>query len=147
MVRELGADPAATDSSRVMRMPGFYNHKRAAPHFVTVQNLNDNTYRPEQFPNMAADDPARGLTRAQADRSHNRTPGMPETQSERDWRFALRSLSRGDDPEAIIRDIEAYRPDKANPSYYARHTVERALDVLKKGRSGSSEDDNRGRGR
>ena len=131
MVRELGADPAATDSSRVMRVPGYYNHKRATPHFVTVQNLNDNVYRQEQFPNMADDDPARMLIRAQGAYLRTRQAGTPESQSERDWRFALRSLARGDNPEAVIRDIEAYRPDKANPAYYARHTVEKALGVLK----------------
>jgi len=32
LVRELGADLAATDSSRVLRLPGFYNHKYAKPH-------------------------------------------------------------------------------------------------------------------
>lgn len=131
MVRELGADPAATDSSRVMRVPGFYNHKREAPHFVTVQNLNENIYRPEQFPAVAADDPARMLAREQNVNIRTRPTTTAETQSERDWRYALRSLGRGDDPDAVIRDIEAYRPDKANPAYYARHTVEKALGVLK----------------
>ena len=147
MVRELGADPAATDSSRVMRVPGYYNHKRATPHFVTVQNLNENVYLPEQFPNMTADDPARVVMRAQGVQLRSRSAGTPETQSERDWRFALRSLARGDEPEAVIRDIEAYRPDKANPAYYARHTVEKALGVLKTSGSVRPEDDTPKRGR
>ena len=147
MVRELGADPAATDASRVMRVPGYYNHKRATPHFVTVQNLNDNVYRPEQFPNMAADDQARILIRAQGAYLRTRQAGTPETQSERDWRFALRSLARGDQPEAVIRDIEAYRPDKANPAYYARHTVEKAQWVLKTSSSVRPEEDTPKRGR
>ena len=147
MVRDLGADPAATDSSRVMRIPGFYNHKRATPNFVTIQNLNDNVYRPEQFPNLAADDPARMLVRAQSFELRSRPTGTPESQSERDWRFALRSLSRGKDPDAVMRDIEAYRPDKANPGYYARHTVEKALGVLKTSSSVRPDDDTPKRGR
>lgn len=65
MARELGAGPAATDSSRVMRVTGYYNHKRATPHFVTVQNLIGNVYRPEQFPNLASDDSGRAVMRAQ----------------------------------------------------------------------------------
>ena len=147
MVREFGADPAATDSSRVMRVPGFYNHKRETPQFVTVQNLNDNTYRPEQFPAIAADDPARMLARAQNVNIRNLPRTTAETQSERDWRYALRSLGRGDDPDAVIRDIEAYRPDKANPAYYARHTVEKALDVLKSSGSARPSDESPKRGR
>jgi hypothetical protein len=147
MVRELGADPAATDSSRVMRLPGFYNHKRATPHFVTIQNLNDNIYRPEQFPEMTADDLARLITRAQSVEVLGRHPGTPETQSERDWRFALRSIGRGEDPDAVIRDIEAYRHDKANPGYYARHTVEKALAVLGTSPSSRPTDDPQKRGR
>ena len=130
-----------------MRVPGFYNHKRASPHFVTVQNLSENVYRPEQFPNMAADEPARMSVRSHVADVRVRPAGMPETQSERDWRFALRSLARGNDADAVMRDIEAYRPDKANPAYYARHTVEKALGVLKSKGSVSPEDDTPKRGR
>ena len=147
MVRELGADPAATDSSRVMRVPGYYNHKRTTPHFVTVQNLSENIYKPEQFPEMTTDDPSRWLTRVQGINVRVRPEGMPETQSERDWRFALRSLARGGNPEDVMRDIEAYRPDKANPTYYARHTVEKALGVLKVGSGGRPSDEAPKRGR
>ena len=147
MVRELGADPAATDSSRVMRVPGYYNHKRATPHFVTVQNLSESIYKPEQFPEMSADDQVRWLTRVQGLNVRVRPEGMPETQSERDWRFALRSLARGGNPEDVMRDIEAYRPDKANPAYYARHTVEKALGVLKVGGGGRPSDEAPKRGR
>ena len=147
MVRELGADPAATDSSRVMRVPGFYNHKRATPHFITVQNLSTDVYRPEQFPTVAADDPPQALTRTETAEFQRRPAATPESQSERDWRFALRSLGRGREPEAVIRDIEAYRPEKANPTYYARHTVEKALVVLRSGAAVKPSDDTSGRGR
>jgi hypothetical protein len=38
-----------------------------------------------------------------------------------------RALARGDDPEEIIQQIAQHRStDKANPEYYARHTVEKA---------------------
>ena len=147
MVREFGADPAAIDSSRVMRVPGFYNHKRSTPHFVTVRDLTAEVYKPYQFPSMATDDPARALTRMEGAEIRRIPEGMPESQSERDWRFALRSLKRGKDPQSVMRDIEAYRPDKANPNYYARHTVEKALGVLKRDASVGPEDDTPKRGR
>ncbi|MFZ0593765.1 MAG: DNA-primase RepB domain-containing protein, partial [Bryobacteraceae bacterium] len=50
LVHELGADKAVHDSARVLRLPGFYNHKYEAPHLVTVQNLARETYDPRQFP-------------------------------------------------------------------------------------------------
>ena len=87
------------------------------------------------------------MIRAQGAYLRTRQAGTPETQSERDWRFALRSLARGDQPEAVIRDIEAYRPDKANPAYYARHTVEKAQWVLKTSSSVRPEEDTPKRGR
>ena len=37
LARETGADIAATDVSRVLRLPGFNNWKREQPHFVTVE--------------------------------------------------------------------------------------------------------------
>jgi hypothetical protein len=56
LVRETGADPAATDSARVLRLPGFYNHKYASPYFVRVESLAAERYRPEQFPKFPADE-------------------------------------------------------------------------------------------
>lgn len=36
MARQLRGDPAATDPCRVLRVPGFWNTKRATPHLVTL---------------------------------------------------------------------------------------------------------------
>jgi hypothetical protein len=51
LARELQTDPAATPVTQNTRLPGFFNHKRALPHLVTVEYRNvDVTYRPEDFP-------------------------------------------------------------------------------------------------
>jgi hypothetical protein len=126
MVQELGADPAATDSSRVLRVPGFYNHKYSTPHFVRVQNLTDDVYDPSRFPDYPDDSrSARSAHVSGVDRGRAAELGV--TQSERDWAYANRALARGDDPDEVVRAIEKYRSDKPNPEYYARHTVEKAL--------------------
>lgn len=67
------------------------------------------------------------------------------SQSERDWAYAIRHLRRGDDPDQIVREIAAYRATdrldshdttklvssrKANPRYFAEHTVSRAMTYL-----------------
>jgi len=45
-----------------------------------------------------------------------------------DWAFAKRALARGDDPEKIIQQIARHRAsDKADPEYYVRLTVTKAL--------------------
>ncbi|MCU1262136.1 MAG: hypothetical protein JWO80_5021 [Bryobacterales bacterium] len=131
MVRELGADPAATDSSRVLRVPGFYNHKYGTPHFVTVENLSNETYTPSHFPDF----PVEGLSsrlelgRPVGARTDRDSPNG-RSQSERDWAYAMRAIARGDEPDQVARSIAAYRPDKPNPQYYAEHTVEKALAAL-----------------
>src|SRR4051794_26971197 len=55
MVQDMGADPAATDASRVLRVPGFYNHKYATLHFVRAQTLTDAVYSPSHFPEYPED--------------------------------------------------------------------------------------------
>ena len=131
MVRQFGADPAATDSSRVLRLPAFFNHKYERPHFVTVQNLTDEVYQPSNFAEFRIEE-----SRHRSERNRTGTPPGPResqagaSQSERDWAFALRALARGDDPQQVARAIEANRQDKPNPRYYAEYTVEKALAAL-----------------
>src|SRR3984885_1844091 len=56
LVRETGADPAATDSSRVLRIPGFANHKYGRPFVVSVEPRATETYRPEHFPRLPTEE-------------------------------------------------------------------------------------------
>src|SRR4051812_41158739 len=137
MVQELGADPAATDASRVLRVPGFYNHKYSTPHFVRAQNLTDAVYSPSHFPEYPDD--GRSTRTSQVRTVEPRRTGETITQSERDWAYANRALARGDDPERVIQSIAAHRSDKPNPEYYARHTVEKAMRATGSGRSDPSE--------
>jgi len=125
MAHEFGADIAATDASRVLRLPGFVNRKYGNQCAVRVTKHSDKTYNLRDF--KVASGPAKG------DRTPEQRPprlgGLRETltQSERDWAYAKRALARGDDPEEIIRRIADYRADdKHDPEYYARHTVAKA---------------------
>jgi hypothetical protein len=53
LARELGTDPAATPVTQNTRLPGFFNHKRARPHLVTIEYRDvDVRYRPEDFPQL-----------------------------------------------------------------------------------------------
>ncbi|MBM3790318.1 MAG: hypothetical protein FJW35_08190 [Acidobacteria bacterium] len=131
--REIGADIAVTDSSRVLRLPGFYNHKYAEPFLVDAHKLSDQAYRPEQFPSppemdKAAGSEARKVTTAGVEA---RPPERKKSQSELDWAYARRALSRGESRDAVIAAMVAYRRfDKHNPTRYAERTVDKAIRSL-----------------
>lgn len=129
LVRELGADPAATDCSRVMRLPGFYNHKYAHRHYVRVEHLSSDTYSPEHFPKPPVD--VRGQ-RSPADFSIRtaHTAGRI-SQSELDFAYAMRALLRGETAEAVTKAIAQYREgEKANEWEYAARTVRKVVEHL-----------------
>lgn len=131
MVREFGGDPAATDSTRVLRLPEFVNRKYEREHVVRARPGATQTYRLEDF-RLRTD---LHETPAQY-RSHEAqsAPAGEITQSERDWAFAKRALARGDDPEEIIQRIADYRGEEKHPSY-ARYTVQKAQAALHSGRA------------
>ena len=126
MARKFGGDPAATDSTRVLRVPGFMNRKYDTEFRVQVEKHTDRVYHLQDFPLRA--EPIETDFRL---RHHARTlaPSDPRplSQSEHDWAYAKRALARGDDPEEIIRRIADFRAaDKPSPEYYARLTVSKA---------------------
>jgi hypothetical protein len=119
-------DLAATDISRVLRVPGFVNRKYNEQFVVCAIRQTDEIYHLRDFaayenspdaPCYVGDD-------------HGHTRKMPlghRSQSEADWAYAKRALARGDSSEEIIRRIADYRAeDKADPNYYARRTVTKA---------------------
>jgi hypothetical protein len=128
MVREFGGDPAATDSTRVLRLPEFVNRKYETEHVVRAQPGATQTYHLENFRLRTDLHETPAQYRPHEGRS---VPPGDISQSERDWAFAKRSLARGDDPEEIIRRIADYRGEEKHPSY-ARYTVEKAQAALQR---------------
>jgi hypothetical protein len=125
IVREFDGDPAATDSTRILRLPGFANKKYDEDFYVQARIESNQTYHLRDFKLQ--------IDSQDAPRHHHVGVGRKESassgalsQSEHDWAYAKRALARGDDPEEVIRRITDYRSDKDDPSYYARHTVMKA---------------------
>lgn len=127
MTREFGGDPAATDSTRVLRLPGFSNRKHQPPHVVRARSESSQTYHLEDF--KLRTDPDERREHAVPNHTAKGQPRDEATQSERDWAFAKRALARGDDPEEVIRRMADYRGDEKH-SNYARYTVEKAQAAL-----------------
>jgi hypothetical protein len=134
LANKFGGDLAATDSTRVLRLPGFANRKLSEEFIVQARQESDAIYTLRDFtihegspetPRQLGDNQERPRT----------VPGDHKSQSEHDWAYAKRALARGDDPEEIIRRIADYRSqDKADPNYYARHTVTKAQAQLEQER-------------
>src|SRR5712671_4498158 len=126
MAREFGGDPAATDATRVLRLPGFANKKYETDFYVQARKESTETYHLRDFKlHIDAQDSPRF-------NHHNRSrressPGSSLSQSEHDWAYAKRALARGDEPDEVIRRIAQYRAnDKSNPRDYATRTVTKA---------------------
>ncbi len=120
LARETGADIAATDCARVLRLPGLYNHKYGRPHYVRAEKISEEIATPDRFPARQEEDAhVSPSTRAYPERSASSGNGAI-TQSERDWAYAKRALSRGIPKEQIIEDIMNFRQDKPNPALLRR---------------------------
>jgi hypothetical protein len=131
MARKFGGDPAATDSTRILRVPGFGNRKydeefvvKAKQHSHRIHHSLDFKLRIE--PVDSTYQPA-----------HHAPVRAPEsgprqlTQSAHDWAFAKRALAGGADPETVIRNIAQFREhDKHDSLDYARRTVAKAQTQL-----------------
>lgn len=124
MVVEFGADRAATDSTRVLRLPGFQNKKYEQDYRVEAYSGSDGTYSLPDFRISVSD----RRFEAQSFREAKRHPraSTKATQSERDWAHAKQQLVRGELPERLVEAFVRSRQDKSSPDYYARQTVSRA---------------------
>jgi hypothetical protein len=132
LARECHADPAATDCARVLRLPGFVNHKYARPHRVHAEELARETYTPKQFPDFSLAERPNSSLAGELSAVRARSAGTL-SQSERDWAYAMRALARGESPEHVAAAIARYRDgEKHNPADYAKRTVQKAADTLQR---------------
>lgn len=140
MVREFGGDPAATDSTRVLRLPGFANKKYPEDYYVQARAESSRTYQLRDFKLRIDSQDAPGQRYAEPARKQP-TSRIRLSQSEHDWAYAKRALARGDDPGEIVRRIADFRADgKHNPESYARRTVMNAQADLQR-RAGMAADE------
>jgi hypothetical protein len=130
MASQFGGDPAATDSTRVLRLPGFANRKYDEQFVVQAHRESNAIYHARDF--QIQEDSPETPRRFEADAGRVISPGH-RSQSEQDWAYAKRALARGDDPEIVTQRIADFRADeKPDPEYYARHTVSKAQSELKR---------------
>lgn len=127
-----GADRAATDVTRVLRIPGFNNHKYDPPFRVIGQRQSEAIYAPRYFDVELVPrnlDPSR--------RTDARPPlkRVHFSQSERDWAETLSRLEHNEDPADVHEWLRQKRQDKPNPDFYAALTVRKAVAELERRRA------------
>ena len=130
MADQFGGDPAATDSTRVLRLPGFANQKYKEEFIVQVHHESSEIYHARDFM-VQEDSPETPRHLGDAGRT---LPQGHKSQSEQDWAYAKRALARGDDPEEVIRRIADFRGDEKH-AHYAQYTVEKASMELQRNNS------------
>ena len=137
LASQYGGDPAATDISRLLRLPGFVNRKYNEAFVVRVHHEIDHVYHLEDF-RVREDSPEAPRNFGESHSIGRKIPFGHRSQSEADWAYAKRALARGDNTEQIIQRIADYRAeDKADPLYYARLTVIKAQLALTTSRGDS----------
>jgi hypothetical protein len=134
LARDTGADPAVTDATRVLRLPGYRNWKYEEPHFVKLEHVARGIARqPHDFPERLYEI---GRSIAPVANAPARQAGnYGASQSERDFGYAIRHLKAGEDPEKVRAAIEDYRTargDKAYPHRYAERTVQKAQQIVER---------------
>jgi RepB DNA-primase from phage plasmid len=132
LVYEFEGDPAATDATRVLRLPGFANKKYETDFYVEARKQSSEIYHLRDFklPVDSQDSPRRNYYSRPKPQS---SPRANLSQSEHDWAFAKRALARGEDPQEVMQQIASYRArEKSDPEDYARRTVIKAQADLNK---------------
>jgi len=119
-------DLAATDISRVLRVPGFPNRKYSEQFLVRAIQETDQIYHLRDFASYDDSPDAPRHLEGNHGPARRVPPGL-RSQSEADWAYAKRALAHGDNPEDVIRRIADFRADdKYSPESYARRTVAKA---------------------
>jgi hypothetical protein len=126
LASQYGGDSAATDISRLLRLPGFTNRKYNEAFVVRVHHETDAHYHAQDF-QVQEDSPDSSRHVGDSHHGGRKTRTGHRSQSEADWAYAKRALARGDQADQVIQRIADYRADdKADPIYYARLTVIKA---------------------
>ena len=124
-----GTDRAATDCTRVLRLPGFRSRKRDA----AVRLLRYRQGPPSGLEEFPQDLPlpdgswaARPVGPDGRGAAGFRGAGGDTSKSGQDWAWTREQLRRGRNAAEVEAELAGRRPDKSNPDQYARRTVHNA---------------------
>jgi len=145
IVRDISADPASTDVSRVLRLPSFWNRKPSRNNTVDVifRRSEKTSYKSlydvssahdsmkytahERMPSQPLSERANSLQTQDRGRRYKEKFVFP-SKSEEDWYLVNQMLREGASrDECVDFLIFRRRSEKKNPEYYATYTVDKAI--------------------
>jgi hypothetical protein len=108
LASQYGGDPAATDISRLLRVPGFTNRKYNEAFVVRVHDETDMTYHPQDF-RVQEDSPESPRHLTDSQQEARKLPPGHRSQSEADWAYAKTIAER----VGIGFELSAEKPEVA----------------------------------
>jgi hypothetical protein len=148
IAQSVGSDIAATDVSRVLRLPGFWNKKPGKDNSVEVVFSRNERTPYKRFLEVATLSPLQSVStnvvsHSQGARVQRRDRYISDitgrdgekfvfpSKSEEDWYLVNEWLRQGIDRDECIERIKIRRAgEKKNINYYAKKTLENALKKL-----------------
>jgi hypothetical protein len=148
IAQSVGSDIAATDVSRVLRLPGFWNKKPGKDNSVEVVFVRNERTPYKRFLEVATLSPLQSVStnvvsHSQGARVQRRDRYISDitgrdgekfvfpSKSEEDWYLVNEWLRQGIDRDECIERIKIRRAgEKKNINYYAKKTLENALKKL-----------------
>jgi hypothetical protein len=136
LIRTFGGDPAASDVTRMLRAPGFTNRKPEyagleRPHWVREVSRTEGKEYPLSTFSQYLEIGRERLHLPARDVQVTRARGGVD-RSAQDWAWTKDELKRGRDPGSVAAELASNRSDKPSPKYYSEHTVERALEAIRR---------------
>lgn len=129
-----GGDPACSEVARVMRWPGYRNHKEGRDRaMVSWIDQGGKPVSPDDFRSLPAPE-MRTARDAPLAPGHRPPPTRPRpnriSQSEKDWAWVKDQLKAGVKPLQLREELARRRADKPKPDAYAALTVEKAMQAV-----------------
>ena len=125
LASQYGGDPAATDVSRLLRLPGFTNRKYNETFVVRVHHETEAIYHGQDF-RVREDSPESPRHLGDSQTGGRKIAPGHRSQSEADWAYAKRALARETVQKTSFAASPIIVPTIRPIYYYARLTVIKA---------------------
>ena len=127
LATKYGGDRSVTDVSRVLRLPGFKH--RGKNTWITMSSTSAKLSSKQDWPAALLKEPERA-TSLQSKSSSPHRAGGDTSPSGHDWGWTKDQLREGVAPDELEIRLAQARPDKRDPTDYAKRTVARARESL-----------------
>ena len=127
LAAKYGGDPAVTDISRVLRLPGF-KHRGKNTWIAMSATSAKHTSKADWPESLFVETHRSASVRTRSSSPHR--AGGDTSPSGQDWAWTKDRIRGGVSPDELEIQLAAARPDKRDPAGYAKRTVARARESV-----------------